>query len=622
MTPSASLPDPIYWKQNLFLIPYQWSTTADPGAARAVWLYVSKDHGATWHIISEAKPQVKAFNYHAECDGEYWFAIRTVDHSGQLQPAGPPSQPELRVSVDTTMPRIEFLATQFRSDGALEIQWRATDPNLDPNSWKFEVQLDATDSWYPVPFAGLRVVPLGAPPGPAAAGTHDGQTAWLPPPGTQPRALRATVYDRAGNSAAYGTGIIATTAVRVIETQQPPLLSASSPVARPAEHVEAAQNIAGWVSASDAPPQSAPASNESAIAQHWPATAISSAPFRLSAGASQTPGDGITSYGNPVGVGTVSTPGADVANDESIPPDPVNFGYASVNQFTKNDNGSDSSINGPTFATLEPFREPAESSKRPSPKRLPAVDGSPAAALSMGTEASESLHSQPAIAQLPAGVEPKLVGSRTFALEYELDDVGRRGVAKVELWGSRDGGQTWRSYAKDDDNCTPLVVTVDDEGLYGFRIVVEGAGSTVASPPCSGDLPELWVGVDLQQPVAELTSVEQGSGNMADHLLLRWRATDENLQLQPISLFYSSRPAGPWSVIATNLTNTGEYAWQMQRHVPERFYLRLEARDTAGNLAAFQTREPVMLPAAEPSGRLRGVEPIGPTAAGLEAEYR
>ena len=160
--------------------------------------------------------------------------------------------------------------------------------------------------------------------------------------------------------------------------------------------------------------------------------------------------------------------------------------------------------------------------------------------------------------------------------------------------------------------------TVDDAGLYGFRIVVESAGGAPAIPPRSGDAPELWVDVDLHQPTAELTSIELGTGNLADHLILRWRAEDDNLDPRPIALFYSSRPAGPWTAIATNLENTGEYAWQVQRHVPDRFYLRLEARDVAGNLAAFQTRE-----ASRPAGystiaRLRGAESLGPTA-GQEA---
>jgi hypothetical protein len=74
--------------------------------------------------------------------------------------------------------------------------------------------------------------------------------------------------------------------------------------------------------------------------------------------------------------------------------------------------------------------------------------------------------------------------------------------------------------------------------------------------------------------------------------------------------------------VATNLENTGEYAWQLQRYLPDRFYLRLEVRDAAGNLTAFQTREPVILPNSQPSARLRDAEPAGPTANAPDSQLR
>jgi hypothetical protein len=200
---------------------------------------------------------------------------------------------------------------------------------------------------------------------------------------------------------------------------------------------------------------------------------------------------------------------------------------------------------------------------------------------------------------------PKLVGSRTFALEYDLDGSGTGGVSKVELWGTRDGGQTWNRYAQDDDNRSPLVATVDNEGLYGFKIVAQSAGAGATDAPRPGEEPELWVAVDLKRPIVELTSIERGEGNLADHLMLHWRAQDNNLERRPISIYFSSRPGGPWSAIATNLEDTGHYAWRVERYVPSRIYLRIEARDTAGNLAAFQTREPVEVDSRQLTARLR-----------------
>ena len=204
-----------------------------------------------------------------------------------------------------------------------------------------------------------------------------------------------------------------------------------------------------------------------------------------------------------------------------------------------------------------------------------------------------------------------MVSSRTFDLDYALESPGQWGVSRVELWGTRDGGETWRNYALDDDNRSPLRVCVEGEGLYGFRLVAQSTGGLAATGPQPGDLPELWVAVDLKGPRAELLSVQQGVGNMSDHLVIHWRVEDSNLESQPIALFYSSRAGGPWSAVATGLENTGEYAWRLDRYLPSRFYLRLEARDLAGNVASCQTPQTIVLNRAQPTVRLRGVHTPG-----------
>src|SRR4051794_571481 len=195
-----ALPEPIYWKQHLFLIPYQWGSAAEPGAARAVWLFVSKDRGASWQKISEAKPDVKAFNYRAEGDGEYWFAVRTFDKQGRAWPQGP-YQPELRVIVDTTLPRIDEFRAQVAPNGAIDIQARVADSNLDPNTWKFEWQADAASAWQPATLQGATVQPIGNTGIPLGGSLI--RALWQPSPGTRPVALRGIVMDRAGNSATY-----------------------------------------------------------------------------------------------------------------------------------------------------------------------------------------------------------------------------------------------------------------------------------------------------------------------------------------------------------------------------------------------------------------------------------
>jgi hypothetical protein len=50
--------------------------------------------------------------------------------------------------------------------------------------------------------------------------------------------------------------------------------------------------------------------------------------------------------------------------------------------------------------------------------------------------------------------------------------------------------------------------------------------------------------------------------------------------------------------------------------------VRLEARDSAGNLAAFQTRDTVEFVVPTTNVRLRSAEPVAPTATGNSAAYQ
>jgi hypothetical protein len=210
----------------------------------------------------------------------------------------------------------------------------------------------------------------------------------------------------------------------------------------------------------------------------------------------------------------------------------------------------------------------------------------------------------------PVPGSPLLVNTRTFDVDYDLQTVGSFGVAKVELWGTRDGGANWQSFGVDSDNKSPARITVPESGAYGFRIVVEGANSAPAPAPQSGQEPELVVTVDLDGPAAQLLGTLAGSGQQADQMLIRWMAQDDNLEPKPVGLFYSSNPNGPWSTIAAGLENTGEFAWKIERHIPNRVFLKLEVRDTAGNVTVQQTPQPVELNRPQPTGTLRNIRPV------------
>ncbi len=209
------------------------------------------------------------------------------------------------------------------------------------------------------------------------------------------------------------------------------------------------------------------------------------------------------------------------------------------------------------------------------------------------------------------GEQTRTVNSKTFDLEYDVESVGPSGVGRVELWGTRDDGQTWRSMAVDDDNRSPLRVKVDEEGVFGFRVAVANGAGIGGRQPAAGDRPDLLICVDTTKPVARITSVEQGADAEAGQLIVSWQADDRELAARPISLSFSQNREGPWTPIAARLENTGRYAWTIDRRSPPRIYLRLEVRDEAGNVGVHVTAEPVVVDQSRPTIRIRSIRPVG-----------
>jgi hypothetical protein len=153
------------------------------------------------------------------------------------------------------------------------------------------------------------------------------------------------------------------------------------------------------------------------------------------------------------------------------------------------------------------------------------------------------------------------------------------------------------------------VITVEKEGMYGFQIVVESTSGLGGLPPKSGDAAEVWVGVDLTPPVVKLSGLDQGSGDQAGELVVRWEASDALLGARPVSLAYRDARGGEWATFASGLQNTGRHEWQIDRRVPEQIYLRVEVRDAAGNVTAADSFEPISLDRVRPQGRIRDVRP-------------
>lgn len=207
---------------------------------------------------------------------------------------------------------------------------------------------------------------------------------------------------------------------------------------------------------------------------------------------------------------------------------------------------------------------------------------------------------------IPEGEQLRLTNSRRVTLSYDVLSVGPSGTRKVELWATRDGGQTWENWGVDADHQSPMLVEIGEEGVFGFRVRITSGLGLTAPAPRPGDLADLWIGVDLTRPTAEITSLPFGTGRNAGQLIINWSAEDINLGDRPIDLFFSATPQGPWRPIATQLPNSGQYRWQVEAGHAREVYLRLRVTDSAGNVGEQTLEQPVNLEGLSPRGRISG----------------
>jgi hypothetical protein len=268
---------------------------------------------------------------------------------------------------------------------------------------------------------------------------------------------------------------------------------------------------------------------------------------------------------------------------------------------------------------------------------VPALPDSPKPLATVDPKAAPAFPAQPTI---PAsGTNPTVEVSRAqvinfprFDLGFDLEQRGPSGISRVDVWVTRDEGKSWHKWSQHDGKGGTVRVVLDVrentqlEGNYGFRLVpVSGAGLSEREP-VAGDAPDMRVVLDVTAPQIELFPPTSDTTS-PDTLLLQWKATDRNFGDNPITLEWSEAATGPWKPLATNgdepivqataintpvakrLPNTGQFAWRVPAGVPARVYLKVSARDAAGNVKEVITREPILVDLTKPRAKINGIVP-------------
>ena len=202
----------------------------------------------------------------------------------------------------------------------------------------------------------------------------------------------------------------------------------------------------------------------------------------------------------------------------------------------------------------------------------------------------------------------RLVNTLKFQLGYKIQDVGPSGVSAIDLFATENEGRTWYRYGEDNDLQSPALIDVSHEGVYGFDLRVRSGAGLSMEPPQPGDRAPIVVVVDTTAPKLELMPLEQGQGRLVNRLLIQWRYQDSHPHERPIQALYAASPQGPWQSIAGWIENTGKHVWIVGPEVPSKFYLRVEARDAAGNHQLLELPQPVLIDLQRPTARIIDIE--------------
>ncbi|MSR53758.1 MAG: hypothetical protein EXS09_10780 [Gemmataceae bacterium] len=221
-----------------------------------------------------------------------------------------------------------------------------------------------------------------------------------------------------------------------------------------------------------------------------------------------------------------------------------------------------------------------------------------------------------AASNLPAA---QVINVTSFKMAYEVEDKGASGVSKAEVYVTRDEGRTWRPWTMTEKPESPLMVDLAKnnnsqvEGVYGFKVLLHSGAGLSREAPKGGEAPDLRVDVDVTPPIVKIYEPVPDA-TQKDTMTLRWQAVDRNLANDPITLEWSDGPKGPWipitvadtigtnASVAKRLANSGSYAWKLPSNFPtHKVYLKVSARDVAGNVAEATTAQPILVDLNKPA---------------------
>jgi len=654
------LPKPIVTSQTQFEVPFNTDDTT--GRLIEVQLYVSTDLGKSWNLYARQSPLVKRIPFQSVGDGDYLFALKTLDRDGQLLPTGPP-MPTLRIAIDTQKPELQMRIDPDKS-GRIAATWRAEDFNLDVESITLSYRVAAPNepaTWHPIPTGSSNDQKQQAEPG-----LFQDRIVWWPNTQADAIVVKLEVKDRAGNLSTVfqPVGLSALRPANPMFNVGHPLGNTLTPP-KPNQLASDGPN-SGEANASSLVKETNANNPPANVSVNWPVDPLregiaSNLPSRfksLEAGLAfdlQQPtsdADPRQSHTDPFGAmmdptkpsgaanaGNMSvTVGSTLApNNQSSADQDQRSHFIPESTLAKQKQAFPSlgttSTDAPNFGS-NPQGFQSMSSRSTSPSGVPATltsahplasgSGNQETVSSLGglTPSGNSTGGLPvsnATQVKPAAPNPEdasqfapgtyfLVNQKRFRLRYQVDGLQPSQIGSVAIFGSTDQGQSWRLWTSDLDKVSPVEIQVNDEGRYSFRVVVTSVGGITSDIPRAGTQPELTVDVDLTAPVPKIVAAPYGRDPSQASLQIQWECDATDLGEQPVAIAFSASASGPWTTITTATQNSGQFQWDLQPNLPKQVYLRMAIRDLAGNKGFHQLDRPINIAHLIPRGRILGLE--------------
>lgn len=511
-------------------------------------LFVSSDNGKTWQQADFATPRRESFEFVAERDGVYLFNVVTKYRNGTQDPPSLTAAPaKLQLLIDATRPVVTIKSLERSGEDAL-ILWEAQEQHPDVQSLRLQYQPKG-GQWIDIPIP------------PALSGSHRFKVS-----DSGAVLVRLSMKDAAGN--------VGSDEKHLAAAANEPFRASVEP------NGSATTQAPAWPPTQTHSTVSPPAS-QATLPLHSPAAPSQTQALPMPPVTNQPAGQASLTQ-------TVAT---------HTLPNPPPLGHAAINHAP---------LPGRELSHPLPLATPTPASATPT-----SVPPPPPLPTHTATHAGIGAN-QPVAVSSPVGPLPpiQVVNTPRIALGYEVSKVGQSGLRSVDLWMTRDDGRTWERFATDPDKQSPIEADLPGEGVYGFRLVLESGVGLSRGAPLPNTPPEIRVELDRTPPTIVMEKPQPEPGR-TDTWRITWRAEDRNLASRPISLEYATQEDGPWLALtpeATHLPNSGYFAWMIPANFrPHHIYLRITARDTAGNVGEARWREPLLVDLSRPEGSITGL---------------